>query len=262
MKNTEKSSKISSSVQEIDILSLFKHLLGRLWIILLAGIIFGSAAYGYATFFIKPTYESAFTAYVNNSKNNSTHDDGLTDADLVASQRLVKTYSEIIVSRTILDAAADLIDLEMDYSTMKKMILTSQVEGTEIIRVSVVATSPELAYNLDRAIAKTAPTYVERIVEGSAMRIIDESHFSQRRYGPNRARIAIIGATIGVLIFVISFIISFFVDDTVQDEKEIEERFDYPVMGIIPDVYNTNKNGYYSYRYEYSSKGNSNRRKK
>jgi uncharacterized protein involved in exopolysaccharide biosynthesis len=52
---------------EIDLLRLLAALWRRAWAIILAMVIFGAAAFGYASYFITPLYNSSSLMYVNNS---------------------------------------------------------------------------------------------------------------------------------------------------------------------------------------------------
>ncbi len=52
---------------EIDLLQLLKALRRRVWAILLATVLFGGAAFTYATVFITPRYQASALMYVNNS---------------------------------------------------------------------------------------------------------------------------------------------------------------------------------------------------
>lgn len=259
MEKTEE--KFSGKMKEIDLISLLKFLVRNIWIILLIGILLGAASYGYTVLAIAPTYRSTFTAYVNNNSQTVRTDTSLTNADLIASQQLVKTYSHIITSKTILLASANAIGLDMSYEELLGMIVITQDEGTEIIRVSVIATSKDLAYKLNQAIAKTAPVYVEQIVEGSSMRIVDESDYPKRKFGPNTTRRTMLGIGAGILLAMFFVMLRYFTDDTVKSEKEVEEHFPYPVVGIIPDIESGGKS-YDSYRYGYSDRSHTAKRRK
>ena len=240
-------------MKELDPVDLIKFIFIKFWVVLLSIIIFGSAFFFYTALMVKPTYRSTFSAYVNNN-NTQRADNSLTNGDITASQQLVKTYAQIITSRKILEASADSIGLDVDYRKLLNMVSTSQSNGTEIINVSVTAYSPEYAYNLSKAIAVTAPEYLETIVEGSSMKIIDDPTFPKSKYGPNIQKKTLLGIVIGIVFALAIDMIWYFTDNTVTNEKEIEESFQYPVVGIIPDIESITKSGYYSaYRYGYGT---------
>ena len=82
----------------IDLVQLAKALWHRAWAIVLAMVIFGGAAFGYARFLITPLYQASAMMYVNNSSINV----GSTQVDLndlTAAQSLVETYIVILKTR-------------------------------------------------------------------------------------------------------------------------------------------------------------------
>lgn len=254
MKKTE-SKKNEAPELEINIVPLLKEILKKLWLIALVGLIAGSGAFVGAKLFVKPTYRSGFTAYVNN-KQGKENTDYLTSSDVTASKQLVLTYQKILTSNTILTAAADSIGIDPSYESLAKRVSTEVKDDTEIISVFVVDKDPQFAYDYAQAISKTAPVYMAQIVEGSSMKIIDYPEFSDKRYKPSYTRFGLIGFLIGALIVIVLVIIRYFMDDTVKNENDIESSFSIPILGVIPDVSKASNNRSDYYYYSQNSKEN------
>ncbi len=237
---------------ELDLVPLLKVLLSRLWIMLLVGVVLAGIAFGGAKLLIRPTYRCGFSAYVNNQHAQS-EKNALTNQDLIAAQQLTKTFSYIIRSNTILSASLKSIDSDLTYEAFSKMVSTEIRDETELISVYVVHTDPQTAYELANAIAKTAPSYMAEIVEGSSMKIVDYPVYSEVRYQPNYVRYGLLGFILGVLIVAVIVIIRFFKDDTIRDDSDIEQSFSIPVLGVIPDINNAGQSGgsYYYKNYGY-----------
>ena len=252
MKKTE-NKKIESQEVEINLIPLLKEILRKLWLILLVGVIVGGAVYVGAKVFIKPTYRSGFTAYVNNKQSKQSKD-YLTSSDVNAAKELVLTYQSIIKSNSILTAAAKSIGVDMPYDSLAGRVSTEVKDDTEIISVYVVDTDPQFAYDFAQAISKTAPAYMAQIVEGSSMKIIDVPEYNDRRYKPSYMRYGIIGFLIGALIVTVIIIIRYFMDDTVKNESEIENKFAMPILGVIPDVTKASNRSSDYYYYEQNNK--------
>lgn len=252
MKKTENKRNESQEI-EINIVPLLKELLKKIWLIILVGLIVGGAVYAGAKMFIKPTYRSGFTAYVNNkqSKQNS---DYLTSSDVNAAKQLVLTYQSILKSNSILTAAAKSIGVEKSYESLAGRVYTEVSDDTEIISVYVVDNDPQFAYDYAQAIAKVAPAYMSQIVEGSSMKIIDYPEYSDKRFQPSYIRYGIIGFLIGVLLVAVWVIIRYFIDDTIKTESEIENKFALPILGVIPDVTKASNKSSDYYYYEQNNK--------
>lgn len=237
---------------EINIIPILKELLKKFWLIALVGLIVGLAVFVGAKVFIKPTYRSGFTAYVNNKQGSQKDNDFLTSSDVTAAKQLVLTYQKILTSNTILTAAAESMGVDLSYSTLLDKVSTEVKDDTEIISVYVVDTDPEFAYEYAQAIAKIAPQYMAQIVEGSSMKIIDYPEFSDKVFKPNYMRFALVGFLIGAVIVMIIIVIRYFLDDTVKSENDIESRLSIPILGVIPDISKASdsRSGYYYYAQE------------
>lgn len=250
MKTTNKPNSNSPEV-EINIVPLLKELFKKLWLIVLIGILVGAAAFGAAKIFVKPTYRSSFTAYINN-KQLQQSTDYLTVSDVSASKQIVQTYQASLTSSRILSAAADEIGLKASYENLKKMVSVEVQDETQIITVYVVHTDPNIAFRYAEKIAEKSPDEMAEIVEGSSMKVIDSPAFSDKRYKPSYSRYALIGFIIGALLVAAWVIVLYFLDDTVKSEKDLETRFSLPILGVIPDISKAREKGsdyydYYSY---------------
>lgn len=241
---------------EIDLVPILKTLLSKLWMMILVGCIVAGIAFGATKLFIKPTYRCGFSAYVNNQHAQATEKSILTNSDLAAAQQLTKTLSYIIRSNTILTASLQSINSDLSYEQFNRMVSTEIKDETELISVYVVNEDPQLAYDLANAIAKTAPSYMSDIVEGSSMKIVDYPVYSAKRYQPSYLRFAILGFLFGALLVAVVVLIRFFKDDTVRSEDDVEQRFGLPILGVLPDNASSNRSrdGYYSYEYGYGEK--------
>ncbi len=229
--------------KEIDILPLLKAIVSKAWLAILVGILCGAAVFATTKAVIEPVYRSSFTAYVNN-KQVQTNIDYLSGSDITASKEIVRTHSQIISSDSILSAAAKSIGLDYSIRALRSMVSTSIMNETEILVVYVVSKDPEVAYDLAVALSKTAPPKIADVVEGSSMKIIDYPVYSESPYGPNYMKYGMLGFLFGFLAVVVIVIIRYFRDDTVKGEGELEAYFSFPVLGVIPDVTQTEKSGY------------------
>lgn len=240
---------------EIKMIPMLKALIRKIWLMVLVGLVIAVAVFGITKIMIKPLYRCGFTAYVNNQQAQASKD-VLTSSDLVAAQHLTKTFSSIIRSNTVLTASLKSINSDLSYSQFKTMVSTEIQEGTEVISVYVVNQDPQLAFELATAIAQTAPTYMSSIVEGSSMRIVDYPEYSDNRYRPSYFKYALLGFFAGVLLVIVILVIRFIKDDTVNDEATLENQFNLPVLGIIPDVNQMDQkgSGYQSYEYRQNVK--------
>lgn len=204
--------------------------------ILLAGIICGVLTFVGTHLFVTPQYRSSFTAYVNNRSGQDNGNNTVTSADLMASQSLVKTYSAVITSRSVLEAAAAQSGIGSDYTQLSGMVSTQAVGDTEIISVSVTMPDAEQAAALAGAISEVAGEYIARIVEGSSMQIVDQPVIPTSIYSPSYKKNLLQGIILGIVLACGVIVLRELLDDRVKDRGTLEARFGIPVIGSIPNM--------------------------
>lgn len=233
---------------EIDIFRLLQILWKRAWMIVLFTAICGICAYLYSALLITPTYRSYFTAYVNNRVENYEGNGSTSTSDLNASIGLTYLYQDIIVSRTVLTDAAEQCGLDYNYKRLKSMVSTAASDDSALISVYVVDTDPVLATRLAAAIAAVAPAHVERMRDGSSMRILDEPVQPESKYEPSNTKNAALGAAIGFVLIVAVVLVMDLLNDKVRDADELERRHNLVVIGVIPELGAVDNAGSYGYQ--------------
>ena len=251
------------TVEEIDLLPLFKAVVSKWWLIVIFAVVLGMVSYFVTDTFVTPTYRTGFTAYVNNrsgvtanGSETTSSSKKLTTSDITASQSLVKTYSKIILSRSVLTEAASKVNLNYTPSQLSRMVSTNTEDETEVIGVYVTAEDPKVAAQLASAIADVAPKMISQIIEGSSMQIIDEPLVPTSIYTPNYSKNTAVGILIGAVIAVAIIVIKELLDDHVKNEDELEDKFAIPVVGVIPDINSAIKQSTkYAYAYKMDEGG-------
>lgn len=239
--------------RKINLVRLALVLLKNAWVIAIITLIFGIAAYIYSACFIAPTYRSSFTAYVDSRGDVIENNTSTTTADLTASAKLTYLYQDIILSRSVLLDAAELCGADYGYVTLKNMVTISVDTNSALITVTVSNTDPAQATQLAAAIAQVAPSHVERIREGSAMRILDEPVQPTQKSAPSNTKNAIKGALIGFVLSAVLVIVVDLLNDKVRDAEELESRHGLITIGVIPDLAAADDgSGYYS---QHNTKG-------
>lgn len=220
----------------IDLRVLAAALRKHAAIILLVGLICGVLAFCGTHMFITPQYQSTFTAYVNNRSYQDSSSATLSSSDLAASQALVKTYSAVITSRSVLESAASKAGASYDYAELKDMVSTDAVDSTEIIEVSVVMPDAKMAAAVAQAISEIAGDYITQIVEGSSMQIVDQPVVPEAIYSPNYMKNALIGVLLGLFLSAGIVVVKELLDDRIKDVNALEDRCGITVIGSIPNM--------------------------
>ena len=246
MENQEKSTR---EYYTIDVSHILKSLWRRVWLIGLCGLIVAIIGFSIAAFTIAPTYSSYVKLYVNNSSfslGNTSF--SISSSELTAAQSLVRTYGDILISRSTLERVIEKADVNYTWKELSKMITYVPSNNTEIMRVTVTCENPYEASKIANTIAEVLPVRISEIIEGASMEVVDTAIPDHEKVAPSITQYTAIGLVLGVLISVIALIIFALMDDTIHDEEYVLRTYDYPILGKVPDLLNTgNKSyGYYS----------------
>ena len=220
---------------EIDLAVLLKIFWKKLWLILLVAIFCATTAGVITRVFIAPTFESGFTAFVNN-KAESGNQTTVTNADTSAAESLANTYAEILRSRPMLESAAKRAGIDKSYKELNSMVATHIQSNTQLVDVKVTAGSPEEAFSLAKAISEIAPDYLSDIVEGSSMKVVSKPVKNTQKVGPSMSRNGMLGAILGALAVMICLVVIEITDNRIKSQRELEETYGYSVVGVIPSL--------------------------
>ena len=238
----------------IDVLHIVKSLWKRAWVIILSGFLAAALGFFYSAFMITPTYSSYVKLYVNNSSfslGNSNF--SITTSELTAAQGLVKTYGEILDSRSTLQRVIDKADVDYTWKELAGMIKYEPSNDTEIMRVTVTSTDPYEASNIANTIAEVLPIRISEIIDGATMEVVDSATPELAKVAPSITKYTAVALILGVILSCAVLVVFALLDDTIHDEEYILQTYDYPILGKVPNLLDTG-NKSYSYYYQKRSR--------
>ncbi|MDB8558251.1 YveK family protein [Turicibacter sanguinis] len=218
---------------EIDLSEIFGMLKKR-WLMIFSITAVAVIAAGVISFFVlTPVYESSSTLLVSYKQNQETV---MTYNDLTMSQKLVNTYSEIIKSRSISEAVLKKLDLDLSTEELSKKITVSTVSDTEIIRVKVSDTDPEMAALIANTVSDVFKKEIKNIMEIDNVSTIDTAKASENPVKPNKLMNVAIAGVLGVMVSVGLVFVLEFLDRTYKTPADVERHLGLPIIGAIPDM--------------------------
>ena len=238
----------------IDLILVMKSIWKKMWLIILVGILTAAVGFSIASYVIPPTYASSATFYVNNS-SVSLGDSGIkiSASDITAAQNLVKTYGEILKSRTILEKVIEETGLPYTPEKLAKMIVAKPSNNTEIMKVTVTTLDPEESAKIANCIADILPGRIAEITKGGTMGVVDYAVPNLQKVAPNITQYTALGMLAGMLIVIISVVISAMTDDTIHDEEYVLQNYDCPILAKIPNLFSSGGKKYGGYYRKRSS---------
>lgn len=222
---------------EINLKEIGQGLLKRAWIIILCAVLLGTAVLIYTITCVTPMYENHVKMYVNSNYNSEA--DSITSSDLAVALRLVNSYAIIIREDKVLDPVAKHLNEQgwnVKSSQLKNMITTSVEAETEILKVTVKSSNPELSADVANAVADVAPDVIaQTVIKGSYAEPLNQAKVTNRRSSPNYLTSTLIGAVAGALLAVVAILVYMHFDVHVKNEAILESICKAPVLGVIPD---------------------------
>ncbi len=245
----EKFERNEKEYYSIDLLHIVRSLLRRIWLIVVVGLLAGVVGFFYSNYGIEPTYSSHIKLYVNNSSfslGNSNF--SISPSDLTASQGLIKTYGEILNTRTTLERIIQKSGVDYSWKQLSGMIDCAPSNGTEIMLVTVTCGDPYKASKIANTIAEVLPIRISEIIDGATMEVVDSAIPELNKVSPSITKYTAIGMMVGVLLTVIVLVVLALLDDTIHDEDYILRTYRYPILGKVPDLLDVNEkaNSYYA----------------
>lgn len=233
MNSNEKTSK---EYYTVDLLHIAKVLWAKVWVLIVAGILAAVVGFSFAAFAVTPTYSAAVKLYVNNSLSSVSQI--ISASQLSAAQSLVKTYSEILKSRTTLERVLEKSGLQDVYTTqqLSSMIEAGAANNTEIMLVKVTCADPYDAALLANCIAEVLPERTGEIIDSASMTVVDSAVPNLNKVSPNIKSYTVGGLFIGVFLAAALIAILAIADDTIHDEDYILQTYDYPILAKIPNL--------------------------
>lgn len=204
--------------------SLLRDLLRNSWLIVMAGVILFMCLYVGERSFYSPTYTSSATLVIR-AKSESTGD----YSSLSVSAGMTQTFASVFKDPAIEKLTAQ--NLGMDH--FDGVIETSVSEGVNLMRLSVTADDPQMAYKLLCSMLEVYPSISEAVFSNTVISIPS---------GPRMPQVAnvaiptlykglgILGAmaAMAMIIALISLC-----KDTVKHENSFEKNVDAKLLGTI-----------------------------
>ena len=219
---------------EIDVFQLVKVLWKRKFLIVLAAIIAGLAAFAYSSFVIQPQYTSTTRIYVVN--RNQADKPGLTNQDLQAGSYLVKDYREIILSQGVLEKVVADQSLAMDAKTLGRKVSVTVPADTRIVSISVRDGKPEEASRIANALREVAAQKIISVTKVSDVTTLEEARPATSPSSPNIRRNTMMATVAGVGFVTVIVLLVELLDDRVKRPEDIEEVMHLSLLGVIPNL--------------------------
>lgn len=153
---------------------------------------------------------------------------------MVGQRDLVKTYEEVARDRQILAGTIKLLNMGVQVDELKKQVKIEAIKDSEIIKIRVENSDPELAKNIANTIATLFIARVGTLNNAADVTVVEPA---VRQEKPVRPKILLNFSITGVLSVSVALALIFFLerlDDTVKTNQDVEQVLALPLLGSIP----------------------------
>lgn len=244
----------------IDFTHIAKFVWGKVWLVILSGVLATAIGFYISSVVIEPTYASSILLYVNNTSSNPGNAGfSMSSSEISAAQSLVKTYGEILNNRTTLERVIEKASLPYTNKQLAHMIVTAPSNDTEVMLVKVTCTDPYEAARIANCIAEVLPVRISEIIDGASVEIVDYAVPNLEKVAPNVAKQTSISLMLGILLSLLVLIVAAMMDDTIHSEEYVIQNYEYPILAKVPDLLDSGNKRYgYYYHYRSHSKSQNN----
>jgi len=220
---------------ELELRDIFRIIWARIWIIVLITIVAMLASGIISYFYLDKIYESSTTLIVNKQKDDNEKEVQYTYNDILLSQKLVSTYTEIAKSSYVLERVIKELNLDLSPAQLKEMIAVSAVGDTQIIRITVSDVFPARATVIAEKMAELLPIRVSELEMPDNVKVVDKAKVPSSPVKPrplmNIAIAGVLGIMVGLgIIFLIEYL-----DNTIKTPDDVQKYLGLPVLGSIPN---------------------------
>ncbi len=213
----------------VDVRRIIRHNLKMILVLVVLSVL---AAWLVSYYALKPQYEATATLLVKKpgSENQMVYD------DFITSEKMVKTYSEIMKSRLVMEDVIANLKLTTTSEQLSKKISVRSDNESLLTSITVRDENFEQAVRIANEFADISMQKWNSIMQMSSVTIIDRA-----KQGENPEPVFPRPFLNIALAFILSLMagigIAFlrdFMDKSLKTEEEIEELFGLPVLGVIP----------------------------
>ena len=224
---------------EIDLQSILRILMKYCVVLLTCAVLGGLAGWSLSKWVLSPVYESSVTIFACESNEDARSTTVTKAMELDLSTRLVNDYKEIITSRKVKKEVSVRVNAKFTGGRNKYSISSDLQRNTRILKITVSASSPELAQFAASTTAEVFTNVVREIMNLKNIQIVDVAELSNTPVKPNPLSNTIIGFILGLGLALLGASIKELLDWTIKIAEEVPERLGKNVIGTIPEAKST-----------------------
>lgn len=185
----------------------------------------------FSFFIISPTYEASTKVFIGKEESSV---ENYNYNDITMYQKLLKTYSELIKTKDLINRSITNSEYELDVEDVLNNVSVTTVADTQMIQIAYKSTSPNIAKNMLENITNEFIATAQELVPNGNVRVLETVELPEEPVAPNKKMNIAIAFILGIMVgFGIVFLLES-LDNTYKNKEQLEKDLDIPVLGVIP----------------------------
>lgn len=219
--------------QEIRLDELFEALKKRWLMITTITLLVTVVAATVSFFVIKPKYEASTKLFIGKDEGEN---QVYSQNDVLLYQKLMKTYSEAIKTKDLVNRALDNINIDIKAEEVLGNLTVTTLTDTQILQIKYGSKIPDEAKVVIEEITKEFIKTSKELVPNGNIQIIEKVQLPENPVSPNKKMNIAIAFLLGLMVSVgLAFLLEF-LDNTFKTKDQLERELDIPVIGVIPTL--------------------------
>ena len=221
---------------EFDLMQIFRYLLRRVWIVLLAAAVFAGAGFIYSKKTTVPTYTANCLVFVyqNSVSTPTTNPSVVSYNDYLMSMYVTNDCKAVLTGRKVTSAVVNNLEMNMDPEVVGKNIVVTGQDQSRVLQLSYTDTNPQRAAAVLNELCKVASPEIKTTLKVTEFTQLGEAEVPTVPSETNVARDTILAAAIGFVLSAAVLIVLFLLDDTIHNEDDVERFLGLSTLTTIP----------------------------
>lgn len=217
-------------MEEIDIMELLSFIKDKIGMVISITAVVCILGCIYGLFLQTPMFRSYTTVILNSNENT------ITQTDITLNKNLVDTYTEVVKSRKVLVRVIDELDLDLTYEQLASKITVTDVNDTQIIKISVTDKDSNKAKDIANSTAKYFSDIIKDLYNMNNVDILDEAIETNTPYNINVLKQVVTYFVIGLVIALGVVFLIYYFDRTIKSVEQVEQKVKLPILGSVQEI--------------------------
>ena len=219
-------------MEEINIRDFLNYLKKYVLVIVAVALVLIIGVFIYDKSIKKPLY-TTYTTIILTKSNETQTSTTITQNDILLNQKLVETYTRIIKSKLVLDQVISETGITYTAEELGQNVAVEAYENTEMLKISVTDSDPELAASIANSIAQVFSGEVAKIYQMNNISVIDIAQVPEEVSNNTLTRDFFIALFISIFGSIGVIFIIYYFDDSIKLTDDLEEEIGMPVIAKV-----------------------------